>query len=220
MADPELRMETREANLTEGDPADRPNAGGGRRLAPDPERAGTAAARRHAVPRGQFPVAAERSKPDAEMARDLDVCLILHADHTFNASTFACREVVSTRAHMYAGVAAGVGALSGSLHGGANAEVMKMLMGLRVGTGCGGMGEAAVGRDQKIMGMGHAVYKTMDPRAKFLKEMAERLGKKLGREHWFQLSTPSKQPPCRSSNSAAKPTSSPTWISTARRSTT
>jgi hypothetical protein len=51
------------------------------------------------------------------MATDLDVCLTLHADHTFNASTFACREVVSTRAHMYAGVAAGIGALSGSLHG-------------------------------------------------------------------------------------------------------
>jgi len=72
-------------------------------------------------------------RPDEEMARDFDVCLILHADHTFNASTFACREVVSTRAHMYAGVAAGVGALSGSLHGGANAEVMKMLLELESG---------------------------------------------------------------------------------------
>jgi citrate synthase len=67
-------------------------------------------------------------KPDGEMARDLDTCLVLHADHTFNASTFACREVVSTRAHMYAGVCAGIGALSGSLHGGANARVMKMLL--------------------------------------------------------------------------------------------
>ena len=67
----------------------------------------------------------------AEIARDLDTILVLHADHSFNASTFACREVVSTRAHMYAGVAAGVGALSGSLHGGANAQVMKMLQELR-----------------------------------------------------------------------------------------
>src|SRR5208337_1681631 len=66
-------------------------------------------------------------KPRREIAHDLDVCLILHADHTFNASTFACREVVSTRAHLYAGVSAGVGGLSGSLHGGANARVMKML---------------------------------------------------------------------------------------------
>jgi citrate synthase len=69
------------------------------------------------------------TKPDEEVAHDLDVCLVLHADHTFNASTFACREVASTRAHMYAAVAAGVGALSGSLHGGANAQVMKMLQG-------------------------------------------------------------------------------------------
>ena len=65
------------------------------------------------------------TKPDEETAEDLDTCLILHADHTFNASTFACREVVSTRAHIYAGVTAGLGALSGTLHGGANAQVIK-----------------------------------------------------------------------------------------------
>ncbi|MCX5874613.1 MAG: citrate (Si)-synthase, partial [Deltaproteobacteria bacterium] len=68
------------------------------------------------------------SKPDSQTAKDLDCCLILHADHTFNASTFACREVCSTMAHMYAAVAAGVGALSGSLHGGANTKVMEMLL--------------------------------------------------------------------------------------------
>src|SRR5208337_3138840 len=70
------------------------------------------------------------SQPDAGTAADLDTILVLHADHSFNASTFACREVVSTRAHMHAGVAAGVGALSGSLHGGANSQVMSMLKGL------------------------------------------------------------------------------------------
>ncbi len=78
--------------------------------------------------RGQFLVATDGKKPSKEMAHDLDVCLILHADHTFNASTFACREVCSTSAHMYAAVAAGVGALSGSLHGGANTRVMGMLL--------------------------------------------------------------------------------------------
>ena len=61
------------------------------------------------------------TKPSEEMAGILDTCLILHADHTFNASTFSSRQVVSTRAHMYSGVTAGIGALSGSLHGGANA---------------------------------------------------------------------------------------------------
>ena len=128
-------------------------------------------------------------KPDEEMARDLDTCLVLHADHTFNASTFACREVVSTRAHMYAGVSAGIGALSGSLHGGANAKVMKMLMELESENDIAGWIKNELDSGGKIMGMGHAVYKTMDPRAIFLKDMAARLGKKTGQERWHVLST-------------------------------
>ncbi len=127
-------------------------------------------------------------QPDAGTVRDLDTALLLHADHSFNASTFACREVVSTRAHIYAGVAAGVGALSGSLHGGANAQVMKMLLGLRNVEDIAGWVRTQLESGQKIMGMGHAVYKTMDPRAGFLKEMCFRLGKKLGQEHWCRLS--------------------------------
>jgi len=128
-------------------------------------------------------------KPDAEIARDLDICLILHADHTFNASTFACREVVSTRAHMYAGIAAGVGALSGSLHGGANAEVMKMLMELEAEEDIDGWVRRQLDGGKKIMGMGHAVYRTVDPRAKILKEISLRLGTKLGQEKWYHLSS-------------------------------
>jgi citrate synthase len=128
-------------------------------------------------------------KPDEEMAKDLDTCLTLHADHTFNASTFACREVVSTRAHMYAGVTAGVGALSGSLHGGANAKVMKMLLALESEKDIPGWVKGQLDGGDRIMGMGHAVYKTMDPRAKYLKDMAARLGKKTGQEKWHQLST-------------------------------
>ncbi len=128
-------------------------------------------------------------KPDPETARDLDTALVLHADHSFNASTFACREVVSTQAHMYAGVAAGVGALSGSLHGGANAQVMKMLTELQNEKDVAGWVKKQLNSGKKIMGMGHAVYKTTDPRAKFLKEMGRRLGKKLGQEHWYRLST-------------------------------
>jgi citrate synthase len=128
-------------------------------------------------------------KPDTEMARDMDVCLVLHADHTFNASTFACREVVSTRAHMYAGVAAGIGALSGSLHGGANAEVMKMLLELESEKDIPGWVKGRIEHGERIMGMGHAVYKTMDPRARFLKDMAFRLGKKTAQSRWHELST-------------------------------
>lgn len=128
-------------------------------------------------------------EPDQEMAYDLDTCLTLHADHTFNASTFACREVVSTRAHMYAGVAAGVGALSGSLHGGANAQVMRMLQELEHEKDIPAWVKSRLDRGDRIMGMGHAVYKTRDPRARFLKDIASRLGKKTGQERWHELST-------------------------------
>jgi len=128
-------------------------------------------------------------QPDEDVARDLDVCLILHADHTFNASTFACREVVSTRAHMYAGVAAGVGALSGSLHGGANARVMKMLLELESEKDLPAWVLRQMDSGQRIMGMGHAVYKTMDPRARILKEMAYRIGEKTGQAKWPKMTT-------------------------------
>ncbi len=133
-------------------------------------------------------------KPDKEIAHDLDVCLILHADHTFNASTFACREVVSTKAHMYAGVAAGVGALSGSLHGGANERVMKMLLQVEsevksvdeIGAWVKNMIESG----EKIMGMGHAVYKTVDPRSKILKADIPSAGQKDRSRELVRLSLP------------------------------
>ena len=128
------------------------------------------------------------TKPDPEIARDFDVCLVLHADHTFNASTFACREVVSTRAHMYAGVTAGVGALSGSLHGGANAQVMKMLSAVQKEKDVAGWVRKEIAEGRKIMGMGHAIYKTNDPRAMILKEMSLRLGERLGQREWYDLS--------------------------------
>ena len=126
---------------------------------------------------------------DEDMARDLDTCLTLHADHTFNASTFACREVVSTRAHMYAGVTAGIGALSGSLHGGANTQVMAMLYELELEKDIPAWVKSQMESGKRIMGMGHAVYKTMDPRARFLKAMGSRLAKKTGQERLHDLST-------------------------------
>ncbi len=126
--------------------------------------------------------------PAQDMARDLDVCLVLHADHTFNASTFACREVVSTRAHMYAGVAAGVGALSGSLHGGANARVMAMLLKLEHERDVAGWVRSQLEAGERIMGIGHAVYKTMDPRGPILKDMGLRLGQSTGQPKWAEMS--------------------------------
>ncbi len=127
-------------------------------------------------------------RPDEQTARDLDCCLILHADHTFNASTFACREVCSTKAHMYAAVTAGIGALSGSLHGGANMRVMGMLLELENEPDIEKWVKNQIDSGKKIMGMGHAVYKTMDPRAKYLKQMATRLAATSGVEIWDKLS--------------------------------
>ncbi|HLE41704.1 MAG TPA: citrate/2-methylcitrate synthase [Nitrospirota bacterium] len=189
MADPDLPDETREANVNKAI----------RLIARIP----IVAAGWHRIRQGREPLRSDDRlshagnflwlltgiRPDPETARDLDTCLVLHADHTFNASTFAAREVVSTRAHMYAGAAAAVGALSGSLHGGANAEVMKMLKEVENEKDIPGWVRKQLDSGRKIMGMGHAVYKTTDPRAKFLKEMSERLGKKLGQEKWYRLST-------------------------------
>jgi citrate synthase len=189
MADPELHDESREANDAK---AVRLIAGvaaivtAWQRIRHDREPLPPDNALPHA---GNFLWQLTGEKPDPEMMRSLDMVLVLHADHSFNASTFACREVVSTQAHMYAGVAAGVGALSGSLHGGANARVMKMLQDLRNEQNVAGWVRQQLDSGQKIMGMGHAVYKTTDPRAKFLKQMGERLGKKLGQEQWHRLST-------------------------------
>jgi citrate synthase len=188
-ADPDLSIETREANIEKAI----------RLIARIP----LVVAGWNRIRNGKEPVPADDTlshagnflwqlmgtQPDAEIARDLDTVLVLHADHAFNPSTFACREVVSTRAHMYAGIAAGVGALSGSLHGGANAQVMKMLLELRNEKDIAGWVKRQLDSGQKIMGMGHAVYKTMDPRAKFLKDMCFRLGEKLSESHWCRLST-------------------------------
>jgi citrate synthase len=148
-------------------------------------------------------------KPHAAMAHDLDVCLVLHADHTFNASTFACREVVSTQAHMYAAVTAGIGALSGSLHGGANAQVMQMLTALQEETDVAGWVRGQLEQHRLIMGMGHAVYKTTDPRARYLKDMCLRLGKQLAQPRWYELSSQIEQTAIEEFNRRGKTTIRP-----------
>ncbi len=125
--------------------------------------------------------------PDDETARDLDVCLILQAEHTFNASTFAARVVASTRAHMYASVAAAVGALSGELHGGANSQVMRNLLMIGDPAKVGDWVKAQLDQGKRIMGMGHAVYKTLDPRADILRHIAERLARKTGEPKWYLM---------------------------------
>jgi len=189
MADPLLIMETRDANLSKAVRLIARVAAvvaAWQRIREGLEPLPSDEALSHA---GDFLWQLSGIKPDPDTAKDLDTALVLHADHSFNASTFACREVVSTQAHMYAGVAAGVGALSGSLHGGANAQVMKMLLELQGEKDIAGWVRNQLDSGRKIMGMGHAVYKTMDPRAKFLKEMGRRLGEKLGQEQWYRMLT-------------------------------
>ena len=126
------------------------------------------------------------NRPDKELERVFDVCLILHADHTFNASTFAAREVASTRAHMYSAVSAAVGALSGELHGGANFEVMKMLLDIQNEENVENWIKSKIENGERIMGMGHAVYKTVDPRSMVLKELSKKLSKKT-QLPWFNI---------------------------------
>ncbi len=125
--------------------------------------------------------------PDEETARDLDVCLILHADHSFNASTFAAREVASTRAHIYASVSAAIGALSGELHGGANTRVMEMLKEIGSVKAVDAWVRARFDAKERVMGMGHAVYRTTDPRSIILAEMSKRLGERTGDATWYEI---------------------------------
>ena len=125
-------------------------------------------------------------KPDPELEKIFDVCLILHADHTLNASTFAAREVASTRAHMYSAASAAVGALSGELHGGANYEVMRMLLDIKTVDNVESYIKEKFTKNERVMGMGHAVYKTVDPRSQVLKELSKRLSEKT-KQPWYEI---------------------------------
>ncbi len=127
--------------------------------------------------------------PDEEVARFMDVALVCHAEHSFNASTFAAREVASTRAHMYAAVAAAVGSLSGDLHGGANMRVMEMLMKIGSKDKVHDYVNQEFDAGRVIFGLGHAVYDTDDPRAPILVEMIKRMGEKSGDTKWYDIST-------------------------------
>jgi citrate synthase len=124
--------------------------------------------------------------PTPEEAKVFDICLILHAEHSFNASTFAAREIASTRAHMYACIGGAVGALSGELHGGANIQVMKMLLEIDDVSNVGKWVETRLQHGGRIMGMGHAVYRTTDPRAEILSRLSSAMSKQTGTK-WFEI---------------------------------
>lgn len=125
--------------------------------------------------------------PSPEVARALDVILILHADHGFNASTFAARVTVSTQSDMYAGVTSAIGALKGPLHGGANQKVREMLAEVRDPANAAQYVKDRLAVGGRIMGFGHRVYKTTDPRANILRDKSRILGEATGKPKLFQI---------------------------------
>ncbi len=127
-------------------------------------------------------------RPDAEEARMFDIALILHADHELNASTFTTRVVAGTLADMYGAVTAGIAALAGPLHGGANTNVMKMLLEIGSIDKVDEFVETALAEKKKIMGIGHAVYKTEDPRATWLRKFSKTMSDKAGEQKWYEMS--------------------------------
>ncbi len=127
-------------------------------------------------------------KPEAGEARMFDICLILHADHELNASTFTTRVVAGTLADIYGAVTAGIAALAGPLHGGANTKVMETLLEIGSLENVEPWLDKALEEKRKVMGIGHAVYKTEDPRATWLRKFSRALGEKKGEIKWFEMS--------------------------------
>jgi len=126
--------------------------------------------------------------PDDETAHFFDTSLVLHAEHSFNASTFTARQVASTKAHIYASISAAIGSLSGALHGGANVRVMKMLKEIGSVDKIDNYINNILNSGGLIMGLGHAVYQTDDPRAIILAPMSKRMGQITNQPVWYELS--------------------------------
>ncbi|MEO8727188.1 MAG: citrate/2-methylcitrate synthase, partial [Acidobacteriaceae bacterium] len=128
-------------------------------------------------------------KPSETAEKTLDVALILHAEHELNASTFAARVIAATLADMHSAVTGAVGALKGPLHGGANEATMKMLFQIeKQGADPVEYVKQQLADKKKIMGFGHRVYKTEDPRATHLRKFSEALGKSSGKSQYFDMS--------------------------------
>jgi citrate synthase len=137
---------------------------------------------------GNFLYSLTGKEPDEQLARDFDVCLLLYADHTMNASTFAGRVAAATLADIYAAVTAAIATLQGPLHGGAIEQVRHMLDEIGTPDRAADYVKNRLLNKRKVMGFGHRVYKTWDPRARILREMSRRLGEQLGDTHWFEIS--------------------------------
>lgn len=130
-------------------------------------------------------------RPDPLSVRAFDVGLILHADHELNASTFAARVTAATLSDVHSAIVSGIGTLKGPLHGGANADVMRML--LAIGEDADddraeAVVRARLARKEKVPGFGHRVYRTEDPRATHLRRLSQQLGARAGHPRWFEMS--------------------------------
>jgi citrate synthase len=128
------------------------------------------------------------TEPSAEAARTLDVAYVLHADHGMNASTFSARVTIATLSDIYSAITSAIGTLKGPLHGGANEGVIHMLKEIGSEDKVDAWVEAQLEQKKKIMGIGHRVYKVLDPRAPRLREMAIILSNQLGEPKWIRMS--------------------------------
>jgi citrate synthase len=138
---------------------------------------------------GNFLYTLTGKKPDAVMEKTFDIALTLHAEHELNASTFAARVTAATLSDIYSAITSGIGALRGPLHGGANEEVIKILLEVKTGDEALVMIKNKLDNKVKIPGFGHRVYHTTDPRAASLKGMAKSLGESTGNQNLYEIST-------------------------------
>lgn len=127
-------------------------------------------------------------RPTELSAKAFDTCLILHADHEYNASTFSARITASTLSDMYSAITSAIGTLRGPLHGGANEQVIRMLMEIGEPARAEAWVREALARKRRIMGFGHRVYHTEDPRATHLRRLSEELGRQAGDLKWYEMS--------------------------------
>jgi citrate synthase len=137
---------------------------------------------------GHFLYLLDGEEPSQKKTETLDVAFVLHAEHGMNASTFSARVTISTLTDIYSAITAAIGTLKGPLHGGANEGVIHMLQEIGTPDKVDAYIEQALAQKKKIMGIGHRVYKVLDPRAPILKAMAVQLSSELGEAKWIEMS--------------------------------
>jgi citrate synthase len=138
---------------------------------------------------GNFLLQITGERPSERAAQIMDECLVLHADHTMNASTFTARVIAATLSDMHSAITGAMGALRGPLHGGANEAVMNTLLSIDGGVdGVEAFTRAELDAGRKLMGFGHRVYQAEDPRATNLRKLSEELGQLVGEPHYYEMS--------------------------------